>query len=426
MTSKVRYGWFGDDFTGATDTLATIAERGYRAFLFLDAPDKTALNDLGPLDAIGIASATRTMDNDTMAAPLDRAGLFFQECGCEILHYKCCSTFDSAAGKGNLVTAARSLVCQTGQDVVPVIGGQPSLGRYCTFSNLFAAFKEDVFRLDRHPVMRNHPSTPMDEADLTQHLKTLGATQVKAVTWPELETKSPTEISKRLELAAPEFLVFDAMTSEHIDRIGQVLRQADRPIAVLGASSVAEAWFSETADIPEKAQPSLAGPVLGVSGSLSQVTRLQVAAAKSFEKLEVSPATVASDRTRTAIVERAADLLASGNNVLVTSSAQSGPNAISSKTGFAEQCGKLVQDILERAPIRRLAIAGGDTSSAVMQQIDIWGLEYRGRFGRGICVCTSRSDLPKRNGMEVLLKGGQMGTETLFDDFAAAGKGRAE
>ena len=37
------YGWYGDDFTGATDTLATLARRGRRAFLFLRIPDPQQL-----------------------------------------------------------------------------------------------------------------------------------------------------------------------------------------------------------------------------------------------------------------------------------------------------------------------------------------------------------------------------------------------
>jgi len=30
QAKRQRFGWYGDDFTGATDTLATWAERGYR------------------------------------------------------------------------------------------------------------------------------------------------------------------------------------------------------------------------------------------------------------------------------------------------------------------------------------------------------------------------------------------------------------
>ena len=58
---RPRYGWYGDDFTGATDTLATWAERGYRALLFLREPEAKHLAAVGPLDVIGMAGATRSL-----------------------------------------------------------------------------------------------------------------------------------------------------------------------------------------------------------------------------------------------------------------------------------------------------------------------------------------------------------------------------
>src|SRR5689334_20929614 len=94
--NQPRYGWYGDDFTGATDTLATWAERGHRALLFLREPTAAQLAAAGPLDVIGLAGATRSMAPAAAAAELDRAGRLFAALGVELLHYKCCSTFDSA------------------------------------------------------------------------------------------------------------------------------------------------------------------------------------------------------------------------------------------------------------------------------------------------------------------------------------------
>ena len=63
-----RIGWYGDDFTGATDTLATLAERGLKALLFLRIPSAAQLSAAGPLDALGIAGAARSMAPDAMRA----------------------------------------------------------------------------------------------------------------------------------------------------------------------------------------------------------------------------------------------------------------------------------------------------------------------------------------------------------------------
>jgi uncharacterized protein YgbK (DUF1537 family) len=41
--SSVRLGWYGDDFTGATDTLAVLTQAGLRAMLFLGVPGERQL-----------------------------------------------------------------------------------------------------------------------------------------------------------------------------------------------------------------------------------------------------------------------------------------------------------------------------------------------------------------------------------------------
>ena len=46
MTAPL-FGWYGDDFTGATDTLAVLAQAGLRAMLFLGVPGNEALAAAG-------------------------------------------------------------------------------------------------------------------------------------------------------------------------------------------------------------------------------------------------------------------------------------------------------------------------------------------------------------------------------------------
>ena len=80
MTSTApRFGWFGDDFTGATDTLAVLAQAGLRSMLFMGVPSAEALTAAGPLDAVGIAGAARAMPPDAMQAELAPVGRFFRQ-----------------------------------------------------------------------------------------------------------------------------------------------------------------------------------------------------------------------------------------------------------------------------------------------------------------------------------------------------------
>lgn len=74
--------------------------------------------------------------------------------------------------------------------------------------------------------------------------------------------------------------------------------------------------------------------------------------------------------------------------------------------------------MLRAAPVKRLAVAGGDTSSRIARKLGIWGLAHQARIAPGVSLCRTRRDDPARDGMLVMLKGGQMGEVGLFDRFA--------
>ncbi|KAG1312899.1 hypothetical protein G6F62_014189 [Rhizopus arrhizus] len=73
---------------------------GLRSLLFLGVPTPEQLRRAGPLDALGIAGAARAMAPDQMEAELRAVGRFMAGTGARVLHYKCCSTFDSAPHVG--------------------------------------------------------------------------------------------------------------------------------------------------------------------------------------------------------------------------------------------------------------------------------------------------------------------------------------
>src|SRR5215470_4219305 len=187
-----KYLWYGDDFTGASDTLATFASAGLRALLCLGVPRAERLQSVGALDALGIAGAARTMSPEAMVAELEPVGCYAAEMRVLLLHYKCCSTFDSSPEIGSLGAAMRILRRHVPSRFTPVIGGQPSLARYCAFGNLFAGAGAggEIFRLDRHPTMSVHPSTPMHEADLRLHLQAQGIDDIGLIDWRQLGSAS--------------------------------------------------------------------------------------------------------------------------------------------------------------------------------------------------------------------------------------------
>jgi len=73
--------------------------------------------------------------------------------------------------------------------------------------------------------------------------------------------------------------------------------------------------------------------------------------------------------------------------------------------------------VLRRRPVARLGVAGGDSSSLAMQALDAWGLSHLARVEPGVALCRLHSDAPALDGMQVMLKGGQMGSVDLFERF---------
>lgn len=224
------YAFYGDDFTGATDTLAHLARAGLRTMLFLRMPDEARIAEVGPLDAFGVAGTARSMSPEAMREELDAVGASFASLGVRLMHYKVCSTFDSAPEVGSIGVALRTLGGHFGNPLRAVVGGQPDLERYCLFGQLFAATgahdRAPVFRIDRHPTMSRHPVTPMHEADLRVHLRAQGVEDVASIDW-RAYARGEAALAARVEealQAAPDALLFDVQDEAHLRAIGAVMR----------------------------------------------------------------------------------------------------------------------------------------------------------------------------------------------------------
>ncbi len=442
-----RIGWYGDDFTGATDTLAEIARAGLRSLLFLDVPTRARLRRSGPLDAIGIAGAARGMAPADMTRALQPVGRFFAGIGVRIVHYKCCSTFDSAPGVGSIGAAVRELRRHTPNPLIPIVGGQPGIGRYCSFAQLFARAGSDpeIHRLDRHPVMSAHPVTPMREADLRRHLAAQGLDGVRSLphtAYPRLRAAhdlaaADAWIGRVLaEMQGPVLL--DLVDEEQLPLLGRLLWRAAEaaPLLAVGPSSVQQALAragagrapASSSAMPP-ALPPARGPVLVVAGSLSPVTAQQIAACRRYERQPLDARRLAGDRAYAAAqADAAAQALAAGRHVLAYTLPPAERPAAGATAATARATAALLRNTLQasaRAGLRltRVGVAGGDTSSQAMLALRLWGLAFRAVLAPGVAVSTARGDDPLTDGLELMLKGGQMGGPSLFDELIDGGAG---
>ena len=441
MSAALRYGWYGDDFTGASDTLSVLAQAGLAAMLFMDVPGDSRLaaaaRVLGrPLDAVGIAGAARSMTPEAMAIELEPVGAFFARLAPRVLHYKVCSTFDSAPHVGSIGQAVRSLRPHVEHPVAMIVGGQPSLGRHCVFSNLFAAARQGgaVERLDRHPTMRVHPVTPMREADLRVHLAQQDLSPVAGLHFPLYDDEAVLHARFRAlaEQGAPAVLL-DVAEPSHLDAVGGLLwhEAQERRVLAVGPSSVAQAllrhWAVPAVPVATTAPEPDPGAVLVVAGSLSPVTARQVRAAEHFHRIALVPDDLVDGTRGDEARQRVAASLTQGRSTLVTTAPESPGDADTRRAGeVAAATARFVRRLLvEQAgrgrPVRRLGLAGGDTSSLVTQGLGLWGLSYLGALGPGVAISRTHADEPALDGVTLMLKGGQMGPEDVFERFAGEG-----
>lgn len=434
-TARPRLAWYGDDFTGATDTLATTAQAGLRSLLFLGVPSAAHLERAGPLDAVGIAGAARAMGPAEMATELEPVGRFFARLGAPVVHYKCCSTFDSAPHVGSIGEAVRCLRPHLPTAWVPIVGGQPNIGRYCCFSQLFAAAGTggEVHRIDRHPTMSRHPVTPMGEADLRRHLAAQGLPRVLGLHYPSYQTAPAQQdaLLQHLLADAPDAVLFDIASPADLAAVGRLLwhQALQAPLLAVGPSGVEQALaahWAETADAHPAASAPLRpprpaqGPVFVFAGSLSPRTGEQVAAAHSFERLSLDVRDLLSDPAAARLrCQSVLAALAAGQHVLLHTDAQAhhgdlDPHAVANATG--ELVAAIVNARAQTGrPLQRIGIAGGDTSSLAVQKLGLWGLACEGVLAPGVTLSRARSDQPALDGLELMLKGGQMGPVDLFE-----------
>jgi len=430
-----RICFYGDDFTGATDTLATATEAGLRSLLFLRIPDQQQLQAAGELDCLGIAGAARSMAPAAMTAELEPVARFFSALQAPVTHYKICSTFDSAPHVGNIGVALSVWRRHIANDFVPIVGGQPNLQRYCIFSNLYAAVNAggEVFRIDRHQTMRNHPVTPMHEANMCAHLQAQQM-RVAAVHFPAYDHgagRLDAEIDALLG-DAPDAVLFDVTDVADLQVIGaQIWQRAQRQrLLAIGASSVVQALcrhWQQTGELAGDAQaaavPRIAradGPVLVLAGSLSPVTAQQVRAAVSFERVQLDARRLVDgdgDYVATMLAQ-VAQRLQDGRHVLACTADGMQITGDHVTYRLAQACGDFLKRLLPLATVRRIGVAGGDTSSHALKALDIWGLSYLGKLSAGVALCRAHADGPRENGLELMLKGGQMGGESLFETLA--------
>lgn len=455
--NRLLIAFYGDDFTGSTDALEFLSRAGINTVLFIEAPTALQLARYPGLQAIGVAGKSRTLSPVEMEVVLKPAFSALQKLNPRHVHYKVCSTFDSSPAIGSIGKAIDIGATVFKTACVPLLAAAPHLGRYGLFGNLFARMgigsEGEIYRLDRHPSMRNHPTTPADESDIRLHL---GKQTAKSIgLFNILELHKYQEHAFKPDFSTCEIVLFDALVAEELKSIGQLIdgQAGDEHIIFSAGSSAIEMalgnHWQEIGLLQEQKEwkaIKAAGPILVASGSCSTVTAGQIRYALNhgFTELAIDTIALAAQvaeadlSMETGFIKAAAEryaLLAAGlihegkHPLIHTSLGNDDPRVAATdkifkdkgfgKAATAQLYGQLLGQIArltaEKTDLKRVVIAGGDTSSYAARAMEIEAVEMIGPLSPGAPLCLAYAPGSAVDHLQLVFKGGQVGKEDFFN-----------
>lgn len=423
--------WIGDDFTGGAAVAETLAFAGLPAAMFLEAPTPAALARFPGLRGIGIATTARAESPAWMDAHLSALYAALVATGAPLIQYKACSTMDSAPHLGSLGRALELGLRATGEACAPLLFASPEMGRFQAFGQLFAAGPGGIHRLDRHPVMSRHPVTPMDEADIVRHLGRQTDLPLAALMRPDL---SPDGF-ERLAREGARAVAVDCAGEDDLAAVGRILWGRRFVLGSQGAESALVAHFRAQGWLPSEAPilplPSRVERMAAVAGSASVVTARQMAWAESRGWTVIRLDTRAlfgpgADASLARATDAALAALAQGQNPIVAAlrgpddpalavtraaMAEAGLSPAAGETRIGEALGHVLAVLASKVP--RVLVAGGDTSGRVARALRLQILEPVAWIAHGASL--QRGRRADGTSIEIILKGGQMGPEDLFE-----------
>ena len=427
-------GCIADDFTGATDVASMLHDAGMPTMLLIGVPAEAAAAALAAPEAaaVVIALKSRTAPADEAVAQSLAALSYLRGLGCQHILQKYCSTFDSTEA-GNIGPVADALIEALGCGFALACPAFPANGRTVFQGHLFVGTA-----LLNESGMERHPLTPMTDANLVRVLGRQSRGSVGLVPFDIVEQGASAirDAMTRLKEQGRRYAVVDAVTDTNLRAIGAAA--AYHPL-LTGGSGIAmglpDAWRVAGKLPPRQSMPALpivAGPAAALSGSCSRATLAQVAAAREcMPVLELDPlampeAEQLAGHARAWLAER----LPAGGPVLVSASASPDRvDALQARLG-RDAAGLLVEralatiaaDMVERNGVRRLVVAGGETSGAVVARLGVRSLQIGTAIDPGVpWTWARRADAAPP--LLLALKSGNFGGRDFFASAFERAKG---
>lgn len=406
-------GCIGDDFTGSSDLANTLAKQGMRTVLYSGVSDSVAD---ATVEAGVVALKSRSNDAaEAIAQSLD-ALRWLQAQGCTQFFFKYCSTFDSTPN-GNIGPVAEALAAELKADRVIVCPAFPGTGRSVYQGHLFVNDK-----LLSESGMQNHPITPMRDPDLRRVMQaqcklSVGHVSHKFVGQGAVAIKSALD---EQQSSGHLFMVVDAINDNDLMAIGEAAAELT---LVTGGSGVAlglPANFAKAGKISKQAQPWVGetGQVVVLSGSCSIATREQVKVhSRDNPTYEINADAVIDGSL---VPEHVVDWVMQQHGIpLVYSSADPEQIAKTQAKHSQETASQSLEQFFSRlamqlvaSGVSRLISAGGETSGAIVEGLNLSSLDIGAEIDPGVPALRASGNLV------LALKSGNFGTPGFFTKAA--------
>jgi uncharacterized protein YgbK (DUF1537 family) len=416
-------GCIADDVTGATDLASMLVSNGMRTVLILGRPMPGRA--LPEADAVVVALKSRTAAVADAVRDSLAALAALREAGAELVLFKYCSTFDSTP-RGNIGPVTDALADALGETIVVACPAFPANGRTVYQGHLFVGSK----LLDESG-MENHPLTPMRDSDVVRLLAAQTPHAVGLIPHAVVAAgaEAVAEALARLAGEGRRHAVVDAICDADLRALAPV---AVTRRLITGGSGIAmglpEAFrrLGRLADLGDTAAaPPVAGRAAILVGSCSRATRRQVETARRrFATLVLDPLAAPAAEpliasARSWLAGRTAD-----ETVMIVGSAE--PEAVARLQALlgVAAAGDLIETVLAAlavdlvgAGVRRLIVAGGETSGAVVRALGVGELAV----GREIAPGVPWTVAERAGGrLGLALKSGNFGGDGFFADALAA------
>jgi 3-dehydrotetronate 4-kinase len=409
-------GCIADDLTGATDLANTLVRQGMRTVQVIGVPDADA--PLLDADAIVVALKSRTIPA-AEAVAMSRAALDrLRTAGGRQFFFKYCSTFDST-DEGNIGPVADALLADLGESFTIACPAFPENQRTIYLGHLFVGRM-----LLSDSSMRNHPLTPMTDSNLVRVLGRQTKAKVDLVPFAVVNQGAQAIAADfaRLRAAGVTHAIVDATEDRHLLEIGAACAEMK---LITGGSGIAlglpenfrRQGLLSTVDAAD-ALPKVAGKEAVIAGSCSAATLLQVEQMKrSRPAFAIDPVALASGEDVAGRALAWAREQLAGGPVLIYASAPPEDVARAQQQLGRERAGALIEHALAEiaaglvaAGVRRLVVAGGETSGAVVQRLGAKALRIGPQIDPGVPWTVSIGE----PALALALKSGNFGTPDFF------------